>query len=354
MEQSARLLTLHIGAHKTGTSVFQNHVFPSFPGYIGKYQSDEARDRSNSISNRRGLEKSWLEVYRLWVLDSSRLRKAVRKWIEHLVAFEESSVLVSSEEFHSWPARGNRVGNFLSDGWLEGILKPPHPFIFLLEIIREESWGKLQVQVVFTIRNQVDYLGSRYVQGAGYLRSPSQADFGERIQRVIQTRDPSLDWEVFIKGLQSVVGRQNVLPLVYEDGLEFNLEKIMKFLRWEGNSGNLPQENVRRVGSRSWSWTPRSIPRAGLYGKVFWFLFARVNHGGRIRLLLRAGLRALESLWKRGRRLGENPSLIEIDDEIAQAVLATYSESNSRLSGILGRDLSALGYLPQRWPRGPF
>lgn len=346
MEQSARLLTLHIGAHKTGTSVFQNHVFPSFPGYLGKYENDEARDRSSSISNRRGLEKSWLEVYRLWVLDSSRLRKAVRKWIEHLVAFEESSVLVSSEEFHSWPARGNRVGNFLSDGWLEGIFKPPHPFIFLLEIIREESWGKLQVQVVFTIRNQVDYLGSRYAQEATSLRSPSQADFGERIQRVIQTRDPSLDWEVFIKGLQSVVGRQNVLLLVYEDGLEFNLEKIMKFLRWERNFGNLPHENVRRVGSRSWSFTQRPIPRSGLYGKVFWFFFARLNYTGAIRRCARAVVSTAEGLAQRRGKLGSERSSIEIDDESARALIAKYAESNRRLSGILGRDLSALGYLP--------
>lgn len=344
MVESERTLTFHIGAHKTGTSALQEHVFPHFPGYLGKYQSERARGLSSFLPEHRALESLWLEVYRLWVLDSPRLTSAVRTFIGQLVLFGERSVLVSSEEFHSWPRKGNRVGNFLSDGWFNGRNEPPHPFIPLLKKIRAESLGQLEIQVVFTVRNQADYVGSRYAQQSGSLAGASQLDFEQRVVKLIQSNDPYLDWASFVDDLKRVVGDDKVLVLIYEDGIESNVVRISGFLGWERKFSSLPRENVKRLGKRRWLLTRRPPTRRGLLGVVIWFFFISLRHTGVVRSFARAALARAEELFRHRGQSQKEEGEIRLDDEHARALLAVYEDSNRRLSKLLVRDLAHLGY----------
>lgn len=345
MKPERKILTLHIGAHKTATTVLQNHVFPYFPGYLGKYEPGILGTKNAPTAEKINHERLWLEVYRHWLIGSPKLNKVVRHWIDCLLTENEPSILVSSEDFHAWPSKGNPVGLFLSDGWFEQSKETPHPIVLLLQTIKRESQGSFDVRVIFTIRNQVDYIGSRYAQMSKNLRKPSQEDFETRVSLLSKDDDPYLDWSRQIKDLHEFVGMENVLVLVYEDGLETNVGRIQDFLdvdRSGSPDAQLPRENVKSLGARRWVLLEPRIPRAGIYGAVFWYFFPRLSYQGVFRNASRLAIALVEGRVNIKSEAAGPRKFIEISDEIASAISSNYRVSNERLEGLLGRDLSKL------------
>jgi hypothetical protein len=343
-----KTLVMHIGAHKTGTTVLQNHVFPHFEGYLGKFENQETESREGCLPQGAPAlaEQRWLEVYRRWALGSPKISVAARRWIESLLTMPQSTFLVSSEEFHSWPSEGDRVGNFLSDSWLKSPKQSPHPVTQLLTEIKEASAGRLVVRVILSIRNQVDYIGSRYAQQSINLRFPCQEDFELRLGKLLSQPDSYLDWSQQVEDLAREVGSENLLLLLYEDGLEANVLLIEDFLEWAPAEPftSLPRLNVKRIEAKIWSLRKNSIPRAGVYGAVFWFFFTRLSYSGTIRRLARSLSRKLSFVAQSVRRGGGSGEEIQITDHMANVILRKYSESNRRLERILGRNLQSLGY----------
>lgn len=343
MPPKKKTLTLHIGAHKTATTVLQNHVFPSFPGYQGKYEPGIFGTKNAPTAEKINHERLWLEVYRHWLIGSPKLSKVVRRWIDCLLAENESSILVSSEEFHSWPSKGNPVGLFLSDGWFEQSKETPHPFISLLETIKRESQGSFDLRVILAVRNQVDYIGSRYAQTSINLHKPSQVDFEMRVSLLLNDDDHYLDWSRQIEDLREFVGRENVLVLVYEDGLEDNVFRIQEFLDMDSSGSpdaQLPRENVKSLGTRRWVLLEKRIPRVGIYGAAFWYFFTRLSYRGIIRKASRLAIALFEGQARINSEAEGAVKCIEISEDLAAKIRSKYRVSNERLEGLLGRDLS--------------
>jgi hypothetical protein len=340
-----KTLTLHIGAHKTGTTVLQSHVFPTFSGYLGKYANSSSTPYHQPSDIQIQLEKSWREVYRHWLLGSKQLQSEVAKWVTSLSQLEQPHLLLSAEELHSWPTAGNRAGNFLSEDWFASNQSEEHPVMGLLREIKWRSSEKFKVRVMMTLRNQPDYLGSWYAQAGSNFRGPGQADFESRMSRLLARRDPYLDWVAQVESLNRILGKSNVLILLFEDGLEHNALRMAEFLGAEFEvPSSLPKENVKVSGENRWSFSVAGLHREGPSGQLFWFAFTRLPFSNKVRSWARLLFVLVESFVERVFPNRQRHVSILMSDPLRESISDYFSDSNKRLALVLGRNLEVLGY----------
>jgi hypothetical protein len=205
------------------------------------------------------------------------------------------------------------------------------------------SNSDLELNVIISLRNQVDFVGSLYAELSSKMVRPSQTDFEEKLAVVL--RDPFLDWASLVEALTEEVGTKNLLINLHEDGMLHNVTRISDFLGWEFDAGKAlcRPENVKRIEASAWRGLDRTIVDQG----VAWIRSINLPsfNLSRFPALRRLALSSVSRVSRLSRPLTVKAGpKITIDAILAETVRSHLQESNHRLSMTLERDLSTLGY----------
>lgn len=342
-------LIIHIGLSKTGTTTIQKKVLQSFPGYIGRKEDnddDVFRQEFSALTPSDSLQQ-WEKNIKLW---ADRL-------IQHKEQkYPEAEKLIISDENLSRITPNGRpqrpIGPDTNNLW--GI-KDRHPIVKHLAKLREGLWPYGETKVLFTIRNQPDWLGSTYAQSSHMMRKPSQKDFEGQVRRVLETGDNYIDWSSWIDELEHAVGSQNVGILLMEEMAGFEYWRdIESFLGIEGEGfsqysmGNSPKENARRVSPSSWGvrkFTGHTA-KARKYFTYEWGkgdgpVSRRVAYSGSVmvtRYILDPFTRVIDNPFSR-------PDKISMSEGLRKEIVEYCKPFNEKLAKQLGRtDLAEKGY----------
>jgi len=322
-------LTLHIGLPKTATTTMQSSIYPQFPGYLGRPYG-------------RQMQNLWMPTIDTWFSNSDHHRKYLKEWIAWIETCGLTDVLVLEERLLSWPHARSERWPFM-DNYNPQVRIGPHPIVFLLRAIRAMSNSNLELNVIISLRNQVDFVGSLYAEMSSKMVSPSQTDFEEKLALVL--RDPFLDWASLVEALKEEVGTKNLLINLHEDGMLHNVRRISDFLGWDFDAGEAlyRPENVKRVDSSAWRGLDQTIVDQG----IAWIksLNLPTSNLSRFPAARRSSISLVSKIGRFSSRFTVKAApRIAIDASIAETVRSHLQDSNQSLSMTLKRDLSILGY----------
>jgi hypothetical protein len=331
-----RTLVIHAGLPKTGTTTLQRDFFPELPGYLGG---------NSSVAN------SEL-FYTLRSLHAERPEKwATIEWHDRAIGWWEEAMrvnandplLVSSETLYSW---GHNAAHYL----FEGTMRPGgafRPLVSFIGRLGEALKGRAQLRVILTVRNQPEFLASLYAQGSDMLPEPSQSDFESRVRALVASRDDFLNWGERAGALVDMLGSENVLIPIFEDGIDTLTQQMAAFIGVQPAAPpRIGRHNALGAGEASWTLRRRTIAHRILrLPHALWPV--NIAPAQRRHLKVALGLNRLEMQLKRMVQAGEQKDsgrTITITPELRRAVREAWAESNSRLAGIVGRDLYQHGY----------
>jgi hypothetical protein len=344
-ETSIRELTIHIGLPKTATTTLQRHVFPMFSGYVGKHIEGSLHEH---VAAR---EEMWRRAFAAWEVASPAWREELRDALSRISRLGEDRVLLSEERFSWWPLQGFPHRMLLLDGWSVSPRVGRHPVMELLAETQEYLGAEWRVRAILTLRNQPDFLGALYAEQQRAMSAPSQKDFEGKVREALRIADPWLDYDTLVEDLHATLEPDDVLTLLYEDGIAINVSRIADFLGVEFDdvlASDTPRENARRAGEGSWQGFYRLPPitKRGAVGR----LRRRIDNGwpdilGRFELPLKRLLATVDGAVARIVRPGSSAGvLVTMHDELKAEVHRHCSDSNARLADRLGRDIASHGY----------
>ena len=245
-------LLLHIGLPKTGTTTLQNHFFPNYSGYGGSFHRlgpDAAAVQQNHPSLLRLME-TYVRFSGDQPPSGSGLRDDLSRWVEEL-DFNETGLLIFSREGLSQWRRGH------STRWPVDYELPvavgTHPITIFLSELRLILPQDVSLTTIITLRNQSDFLGSLAAQ----LGRERYFD-SSRFEELVTIGDAFMDFNQIVRDLEDVSGAEDHCTLLFEDGLEINVSKIVDLigppdLETEFDpAGQIPADNKRRSGANSW------------------------------------------------------------------------------------------------------
>ncbi len=186
-------LVVHLGLQKAGSTTIQAFLrhCEFFLGKAPTLQATSLGKRFEQDARRCASHPSW--------------ERAVRRWGEHVRAWKRaqgisSPALAVSSEALSSPARF-----------------PERAFVDNLRALDERVWREGDVKALLVLRNQAEWLGSRYAQGSLKTIEASQRDFEAYVQRVIDSGQDVLDWSQWVSDLRDALGSNKVCVLLFED-----------------------------------------------------------------------------------------------------------------------------------------
>jgi len=245
-------IILHIGFPKTATTYLQNHIFPSL-GALGANSTVPGW-------------LSWEEKIENMVCFRKPEEWKSAEWdslADNLASFapKEGTILYSGEYWLRGPARF-----FPKWQWPCLPIQESHLAIEHIEAFHKYVWkdrGRIRVWV--TVRNQADWLASRYAQNSNRMFSPGQADFERQVLSLLDDSSAAgasfLDYNLLASGLENLVGPENVFFFAY-DNLTSG-EQWQKLEHWSGMPfpgldpipsahTSSPRENQRRLAGKIW------------------------------------------------------------------------------------------------------
>lgn len=259
------------------------------------------------------------------------------RWVDELVFDDSGSLIISKEGLSLWHRGRLEV-------WPVHYESPTpsgtHPMTIFLSELRLLLPRDINLTTIVTLRNQSDFLGSSASQ-MGKERYFESSSF----DRLVTHGDAFLNFNQLVRDLENVSGAKNHLTLLFEDGLEKNMSKIIDFigppdLDTEFDPDReIPAENVRRSGESSW------VLKA-----------TRLNIRGKLRLREATKTLRHSKWWPLFRPLsllagqiekasGTNASSkVEISDADRLRIRAICHKSNELLAAHLKRDLADMGY----------
>ena len=201
-------LVLHIGFPKTGTTSLQNNIFSKNENYLG-------------ICPDKKLDKADL-LYDIFV-DYSKgknVSNEIKKWerdVKDIIwsnCVGDAPALVSSEFF--FDGNVNRVIEFPLV--LKSLGQQPS-FIDFVDFINKKIWLNGAVKVIITIRDEIDWIGSKYAEASANIFMCSQKKFEKSIKKYCSLEDDSwINWhKTWVRPLERVLGSRNVLVLSSQD-----------------------------------------------------------------------------------------------------------------------------------------
>lgn len=315
-------LTLHVGLAKTGSTFYQREVFPYFREYLGKRYG---------ISVPHPTFASFEKLH----FDYLRGRTAPHdfdKWAKQNLN-PESRLFLSSEALALWrlPDRANASFSGPRYNFSNQSLPSMHPLLGFLRQLQMTVGG--QIRIILALRNQTDLLASHFAHGG--------LPGGSGLVQVANSRDGLLDYFSLVNSIQRLVGAENLLVLLFEDGFERNSARIADFL---AEPDQVPLEisvaqrfhNARRIDVNNWEIRrqPKLVTspwflavRRALIRRPLWFLVARGPYSWVLRFF-------------RPRSNG----VIRVSSKDRAEVMRSCQVSNLRLAQLLRRDLNKLGY----------
>jgi hypothetical protein len=306
-----RMLILHIGPPKTGTTTLQELIFPQL-SHIAYFDRDRTPASKQMVS-------AFNRSPEVWRLRGDNIFGQLRAEIGDKKA--EESVLVSSASmsthrfFAPWAPDNH---------WRDPFLLAAHLRECQAIARRSDFDG---VKVITGIRRQDQYLASQYATHGWLAERPGQADFERQALEII---DPEkryfmdgvwLDHSATHDLIAEVVGERNVLLLPLEQLADQPSQYLFALSAFLGESLNLDtptQRKVRRIAPDTWQIKAR-------YREMK--MAARKQHFRRICAALLS--RRVE---------------ICLSPELKEKILAVYRDSNRRLATDLKPELMRYDY----------
>lgn len=336
-------LNLHIGFSKTGTTTLQENLFSELPNYLGKSKKNEFKNSTALVNE---LTKLYL---RYSINDTENLKTDVYNWInnchENYSQFE--SVIISSEDFTKWPTNNPNNNCFpfdesLSTSSFSKRTKTP-PIIEFLELYLKPYWKSGDVKILLTIRNQPEWLASRYAELSDRIQNSCQRNFENQVSKIISTNDPYIDWMNWIIQLERIVSRKNLLVALMEemDKPTYWIE-IATFFGFEISNSSTLISSTNRVNilylEKRNVWALKQFRIRQVVARN-WIRRTKRNH---FRSLV---LKIIDILDKSSNWALSKRKTIELNDQTRIGILEFVSESNNKLDQYLVKDLRRFGYL---------
>lgn len=163
-------LIIHVGLPKTATTLVQK-LMSEFPNYVGLESAQE------------GYTLELLDIYASYSLGKDVQEKLIN-WSSSMIDYVSSNnivspLVVSSEFFFAGEFTGAPEFPLIEEGESGGNLRIAEFLGFISCFLK----SKFSVNVLLTIRNQPEWLASKYAQAAPKIYGASQEDFDSRIER---------------------------------------------------------------------------------------------------------------------------------------------------------------------------
>jgi hypothetical protein len=198
-------IVIHVGLPKTATTLIQKKM-SEFPNYVGleSAEADYTLELLNIYANYSfGMDVE--EELKGW---AGRISNYAL--INNIVA----PLVVSSEFFFAGEFTGAPEFPLIDEDKSSGSLKLVHFIEFIAHSLRD----KFKIRVLLTIRNQLEWLASKYAQAAPKIYNASQVDFERRIDRYSKLDNKFwCDWGGAVQSFDEAIGRDNVTVLCMED-----------------------------------------------------------------------------------------------------------------------------------------
>ena len=325
-------LIFHIGMPKCASGTIQNKVFYGTPGYLGTGKQVPVRE-------------NFAKQFQTFCPIGPRFRGnmgAARKW--------RNQVLQHGAE--AWPGIERLIA---STEFLTSRNKlHPRPIVPFLKRFSRDVWLDGQVKVILVLRNQADRIASGYAQISSGIYGASQAHFEGYVSRLLKHDAKLLDLSSWVEDLFQALGNENICVLLMEEigSVSFwnNLKTFTNLEEFDATS--MISENgmnQRKTSANTWrisefsAWN-RSKSQAGKVVGLLW-------PGGRWHLMRRrtaltfaGGFSLLHSMNPARLRERHRGDCIVLTDEIRQRIREQARPYNDRLSMLLEKDLSAIGY----------
>jgi hypothetical protein len=330
-------LILHVGLPKTATTSLQLHMFPQFPEYLGKLTGTGIQ---SALGARATSE---------WLAQTPEWRDRVQDWIRQLEQSDLRRAIFSEELLSQWPGGDGALFWPVMDDWQRFHRARPHPLQEFIDEVRKAGSGELRVRIIVAIRNQSQFLASLYAQLEGHMARPGQEDFESKVRGLIRQNDPFCDWASFIEELVILVGRDNLLLLLHEDGVEQNVARMGSFLGTAIDTSGIEQwrENVKAQSSQQWKGVRRETPvtQRGCLGATRRRIRGNWPTQWADPVVLKRVVRRFDRWASKAfpPRI-EGGLIISLSDELASEIRKHYKPSNKQLCAHVGRDLAQLGY----------
>lgn len=325
-------IIFHIGMPKCASTTLQNQIFNTTPGYLGTGKGFSS-------------EQNFAKRFQALAPVGPRLRAnmpAARQWAKQVLAYGQRKSPGIERFIASSELLTNR--NKLH----------PRPIIPFLKRFSDEIWLVGQVKVILVLRNPADRLASSYAQSSAGTFGASQSHFERHINNILDRDLNTLDVATWVSDLFDALGPQNVCVLLLEDIGQFRFWQQLK--DFAGLDQLDPERmissqvmNRRRRNASTWEISEldlrsRAKSQSGKVVGVFW-------PGGRMPALRRKCILRLANVLGLIHRV--NPGLrheryrgreIKLTEDIRMQIQARCGAFHDRLSVLLGRDLSTLGY----------
>ena len=321
-------IVVHIGLPKTATT------------FIQRFMSDKVSYLGLEGSNAH-YTTTLLDLFSVYS-KGKNVRSGVRCWSASLTEFvqknkQEGPVIISSEFFFAGEFNG--VPEF---PLIENVQPDGSPRISkFLRMLSETLKDDFTIKVLLTIRNQPEWLASKYAQASPKIFGASQKDFENRMECFSKLPNNFwCNWGGVVKNLDEELGEKNVAVLCMEDIQKHEFWRDLSLL-FTGSENQLkPASKMTVVNNKRKSTTEWSLGKFqfGAHlakkhqmvpGSYFHrFVVELGNFLSRLSLMMSA----------------------DRDEVIYLSVIAKYScnsccaEGNLWLGKRLNKDLSILGY----------
>ena len=318
MRLGEKKLVLHLGLHKTGTTSFQQYLFPQVEGYLGRFTSD-AKSDGTAPRELMLLSERFISAF---AAGPPNFGGGLVELVQGL-HFDSLPVQLYSNEFLStWsvsPGHRGRGTPVSSPRLFDAPRRGSHPVVGFLRAIRLALPRDVTLGTVVTVRSQPEYLASLAAQ-------KGVRNFPRVLRRMIRRRDEFLFWHQLVLDCENLVGPENHLTLLFEDGLDINARTMVDFFQLAPRHGelifNVPRLNSRALEDKSrWVLKPkRQVPIRSF------------------------GLRAEAVFGSRRGALKQGKATLRLTERQRKTIRAYCANSNALLEEHLNRDLKSLGY----------
>jgi hypothetical protein len=342
-------LIIHPGLPKTATTTLQKHVFPAFPGYLGRYYRHHSTGDSVRQMQLREAHAQLVASRAAPDRLPGEWRETVKDWIAALPLEGHRRLIISDEYLSRWSPEGHarsiQPGMDVPRG---AVRTGDHPMAEFLEAVRELLPDRVKLRIILTLRNQIDFLASMYAQKSRDMRAPGTEDFERKVAMLLEVSDGSLDYHAIVKRLAAIVHGEDLLVLLHEDGVVQNAREISRFIVGSPDfiddsiGASMLSENRRSQGPNTWLLRPqsRTLPSIPMSTRpIAWFMSTRLGAN------LRRGRSRAGEIARRARtRKDGGAAKLTVTADTSDSVRAHCRESNTALAQLIGRDLGALGY----------
>lgn len=310
---------MHLGLPKTATTTFQTDLFPNLSGvfFAGKYQKAQG-DLHRQL------------VYSHYLFETGRdFEKQLDKWAEAVQESGEETILISDESFMKWRSPRKKQASSWLTQYNPAIDEPrygSHPIAEFLGHIKQRL-PEENLLAILSIRNQSDYMAS--------LAAQSGFNLGNLSDHILSKGDASLHFFDIVQDTSDVLGANNLLVIVYEEGVIQNSKQVLNFIsaNYQGELF-LGSQNIRKIGDREWV----SVESAPTWIILILNFLRRFFFG---RLLVRVlKLPAFYFLFS----VFHTPKVISITEDERRLVREKFRVQNRLLANFLDKDLMGLGY----------